>query len=184
MESIKDLLNDPKLVILDVETTGLDGQAECCQIGIISPRGEVLLDTLVKPVGGIPASATAIHGITDDMSQDSPTILELEPELKRLLGPATVAVYNADFDRRLLRQSFEAHGTEKQWLNDCKFVDVMVPYAEFWGEWNDHFQSYRWQSLVSACRQQGITIENAHSAVGDCRATLALLKEMYEKITS
>ena len=58
-----------ELVVFDTETTGLDGGAEIVEIveiSCVNGRGEVLLDTLVRPAGPIPADATAIHRITYD----------------------------------------------------------------------------------------------------------------------
>jgi len=182
-----ELLADPTLVILDTETTGLSNDSEAVQIGILSPQGEVLLDTLVKPKYPIPADATWIHGITNDMVADAPTILGLEDELKRLIYNKTVAVYNAPYDYRILWQSFEVYSPvwlddsdSGCWLEFVEFTDVMDPYARHWGEWNDYHQSYKWQKLSNACRQQGIIIEDAHNAIGDCRMTLALLRKLAE----
>ena len=55
-----------ELVVFDTETTGLDGGAEIVEVSCVNGRGEVLLDTLVRPAGPIPADATAIHGIGYD----------------------------------------------------------------------------------------------------------------------
>jgi DNA polymerase-3 subunit epsilon len=44
----------------------------------------------------------------------------------------------------------------------------MLQYAEWFGEWNSYHQSFRWQKL------QG----GDHSALGDCFATLELIKRM------
>ena len=59
--------------ILDTETTGLYDDAEIVEISIIDENGGVLLDTLVKPLKPIPAEATAIHGITNEMVATAPT---------------------------------------------------------------------------------------------------------------
>jgi len=54
-------------LILDTETTGLDEHAEIVEIAVIDCTGAVLLDTLVRPAGPIPAEAVEIHGITNEM---------------------------------------------------------------------------------------------------------------------
>jgi DNA polymerase-3 subunit epsilon len=41
-------------------------------------------------------------------------------------------------------------------------------YAQFVGDWNEYHGNYKWQRLPGG----------DHSALGDCRATLAVLKEM------
>jgi DNA polymerase-3 subunit epsilon len=66
--------------ILDTETTGLYN-AEIVEIAIISNRGEPLLNTLVKPTLTIPAKATSIHGINDDMVATAQTFPEIYPQI-------------------------------------------------------------------------------------------------------
>lgn len=64
-------------MVFDTETTGLDGSDGIVEVSCVSGQGEVLLDTLVRPVAPIPADATAIHGITSDdlMKQMRPVSL-------------------------------------------------------------------------------------------------------------
>ena len=179
----KDLMSQNNWLILDTETTGLDDQAEACQIGILAPTGEVILDTLVRPKGSIPYDASRIHGITDEMVADAPTFMDIFPRLVETLSNTTIVVYNAAYDARILEQSWTARNPSKYLLESELFpggrwIDVMDPYAEFWGDWSDWHQSYKWQSLENACRQQGIAVNGAHSAIGDCRMTLALLRKV------
>ena len=182
----KDLLNRDDWVILDTETTGLDEYAESCQIGILSPSGKVLLDTLVKPVRPIPSDAIRIHGITDKHVENAPTFHSLIPELSKLLTNKFIVVYNADYDRRILGQSSaiknKLNATSERearaWMSKFVFVDVMGPYAEYWGDWSEYHQSYTWQKLTYACQQQGVPVTNEHSAIGDCKLTLALIRKI------
>ena len=60
-------------LILDAETTGLGEDAEIVEITIIDTTGKPLINTLVKPSTPIPAEATAIHGITNEMVRHAPT---------------------------------------------------------------------------------------------------------------
>lgn len=175
-------------VILDTETTGLGITAEAVQIGILAPDGTVLLDTLVKPVNPIPRDATAIHGITNEMVAEAPTFLELFLQVKNHLIYKTVVIYNAPYDKRILEQSLAAHVIDhavdyREYVGDYGFdvldwVDIMQPYAEYWGDWSEWHQSYTWQKLTNACRQQGIKVNGAHSAIGDCQMTLALIQKI------
>ena len=169
-------------VVLDTETTGLGDNAEICQIGILSLDGEVLLDSHVRPLNNVIwPEAEAVHGISPERVADAPLISELGEEMVSLLYKRSIIVYNADYDRRLLYQSIGFCESAKglfNWLDNCQWVDVMQPYAQYWGSWSDYWQSYTWQSLVAACLQQRIEVENAHSAIGDCRMTLALLKKI------
>jgi len=183
----KKLVNSPdSWVILDTETTGLDSRAEAVQVGILAPNGTVLMDTLVKPVNPIPGDATAVHGITNAMVANAPTFLDLLPQIKSYLTAKTVAIYNAPYDKRILEQSLAAHIVDyREYVGEFGFdvldwVDIMQPYAEYWGDWSEWHGSYTWQKLTNACRQQGITINGTHSAIGDCKMTLALIQKIAE----
>lgn len=156
-------------VILDTETTGLDENSEVIQIAILSPDNEVLLNTYVKPmhVMQIPAEATAVHGININMLAEAPTITDLLPKLERLLQGKLIVCYNASFDMRLLKQTIAmspAGENDMRLQSDC----AMVAYSKFAGEWLDSKFDYKWQKLPSG----------DHSALGDCRATLAVVCQM------
>lgn len=105
----RSLLAKDDWLILDTETTGLHSDAEIVQIAIAAPSGQILLDTLVKPTRPIPPAATRIHGIRDADVAGAPTFAELAPQIRELLSGATVVIYNADYDNRLLEQSAAAH---------------------------------------------------------------------------
>ena len=79
-----------ELVVFDTETTGLDGGAEIVEISCVNGRGEVLLDTLVRPASPIPADATAVHGIGCDDVLGKPAIGHVMAQLKPVFAAAQV----------------------------------------------------------------------------------------------
>lgn len=166
-------------IVLDTETTGLrDG--EVIQIAVIDHHGSTLLDTLVKPVYRIPPDAIKIHGITDQMVQRAPGWPVIAAQLHDVFaGQHDLIVYNAEYDRRIIRRSsFHAQISEPDW--PVYWHCAMKAYAQFYGVWNDYRNQYAWQKLTDACRQQHIADPDApaHSALGDCLRTLALIKAM------
>lgn len=165
-------------LVLDTETTGLDDKAEIIEIAIIDAHGKVLLNTLVRPSKPIPAEATAIHGITDEMVKDAPTWPEVSPQLCSLISGKTIAIYNAEYDIRLLEQ------TDRIWKVTPKIsvmpqiVCAMHEYAEFYGQKSER-GGYKWQKLTAAAEQQGVIIEGTpHRALSDCLTTLDVIKAM------
>lgn len=163
-------LQQPDTLILDTETTGLGGDAEIVQIAAIDLRGRVILDTLVKPVRGIPQDATEIHKITLKTVEDAPTFAELVDQIRDALHGRTCLIYNREYDWRLLRQSALAHGLDAMAAlpSSARFECVMLPYAAYVGEPGRRIGEYRWQRLKGG----------DHSALGDCRATRRVLFQM------
>jgi len=169
-------------VILDTETTGLY-DAEIVQIAVIDRNGDPLLDTLVKPVNPIPADATRVHGITNDMVETSPGWESVARRLLQIISGRRVIIYNADYDIGIMYSSTATCGMEKvQFTEVATFECAMLQYACFWGDWNSYHQSYRWQKLTAACDQLRINQDEidapAHSALGDCLRTLELIRAM------
>ena len=183
----KALLANPDLALLDFETTDLY-DADIVQIGVLSARGEMLLETLVKPTKPISPGATAVHGITAEDVKNAPTFEAVEETLFALLEDKVVAVYNLAFDRSVLagelRRLYEARQDPsrvstpspqrdaqqtfvERWLSSMRWEDVMAPYAAFVGEWHPCFEDYRWQPLGGG-----------HQALGDCFACLEVLNAM------
>jgi DNA polymerase-3 subunit epsilon len=155
-------------VILDTETTGLGENDVIVQLAIIDFDGNVLIDSLVRPTKRkrMSSQAQSIHGISMKMLEDAPTFKELFPELKKILKKNTVVIYNAKYDVRLLIQTLQQDViTDKAKIHaEC----AMIMYSQFIGEWASFKDEYKWQKLPGG----------DHSAIGDCRATLEIIKEM------
>lgn len=156
-----------EFVILDTETTGLF-EAEIVQIAVINQAGETLLDTLVKPTIPIPAEATGIHGITDEMVKEAPSFGDIYPALFKILHNQHILIYNAEFDKGVLKYNRRLWHAPAFGIG--KVECLMEWYAQYAGEWSDYWGDYRWQPLCGD-----------HTALGDCMAALRLLKGMAAK---
>ena len=97
-------------LFFDTETTGFRSNAEIVEIGVVDAEGQTVLESLVRPTRRIPADATAVHGITDEMVVDAPKWPEIWPQVRQLFADRSVGIFNADFDLRMMRQSHEQHG--------------------------------------------------------------------------
>lgn len=54
--------------------------------------------------------------------------------------------------------------------------------SEFYGDWNDYHQSYRWQKLAFAASHMGVEVDNEHDALGDTLMTLGVVKAMAKAV--
>jgi len=167
-----EVLADPDTVILDTETTGLHDTARIVEISITTATGAVLLDTLVNPGEPIPAEATGIHGITDEIVAGAPPFAEVAAEFCDAIRGKRVIVYNLSYDLARLEHEFAMLGpvigswiaVRKTW---ARWEDAMEPYSAWYGDWNDYWGNYRWQRL-----------DGGHRALGDCLAVIGCLKAM------
>ena len=160
-------------VYIDTETTGLDRQAEIVEIAIIDHDGTILFDELVKPLHPIPASAIAIHHITNEMVSNAKSWVELWPTIRSILFGRVIGFYNEEYDMRMIRQTHQNVGLP--WKENFQTFCVMKLYAQFAGQWDPRRRAYKFHKLENAGRACGIPLPNSHRAADDALLTRALL---------
>lgn len=180
MDSQKQLFYPPTkrpFVVLDTETTGLNPQiSELLSIAIVDPNGNVLLDIYLTPEHNTEwEDAEAIHGITPEFifSGNFPKLVDIKQQVVDILRNKDVVIYNASFDCGFINDILTEASAEA--------YDVMEPFAELYSDWSDYWQSNKWQKLTTAA--SCVLHEwkaDAHSAVGDCFATLDVWRFLTE----
>lgn len=175
-QAFQEMVRTESYVILDTETTGLE-EGEICQVAVVDDRGKILMYELVRPVRGIPAAATRIHGITNQQVADARLWVDVSNDLQKLLAGKNVVIYNAVYDRKMMHKSAEAAGLPRvEWKELCKFWCAMETFAVVYAEWNEYRGNYRWQKLRDAARWFHATVQVEHDALGDCMTTLAVVE--------
>jgi DNA polymerase-3 subunit epsilon len=170
-KAVASLLDRDDVLVLDTETTGLKG-AEVIELSMINTRGEVLLDTLIKPKRRyISPFAQQVHHITLGMLDSQPTWPEVLPEFERLTKRATVLAWNASFDRRMIEQTSGAWGVQHPRV---LFVCAMHLYSQC--------RQCKRTSLQKAVDLEGLAhlkaLHTAHRALGDVTFTLNVLRTL------
>ncbi len=166
--------------ILDTETTGLSRDAQIVELGVLAPDETVLLDTLVTPTVEIEPEAVQVHGITRDRlaTRNAPAFETVFMPLLKAVGRGDVVIYNAEFDIRLIRQSIKPYGIQLAFPTSdhrgCRIFPngggiycAMHWYSQWVGELR-HDGEYKWQRLPGG----------DHSAIGDCKAVLRIIRQM------
>jgi DNA polymerase-3 subunit epsilon len=165
------VVDDPRVIYLDTETTGFGPRAEIVDIAVVSSAGEVVLESLVQPSRRIPADATAIHGITNADVKDAPAWCDLYGDLLRVLAGRRVIVYNVIFDRQMVNQACDRYALAAPAADwEC----AMRKYAGFYGNWDSGKRWYRFQKLERAVLAFGAE-PGGHRAAADaiaCRAVV------------
>lgn len=163
------------IVAVDTESTGVSDDDRVCEIAAV--RFEAFkpvqrFTSLVNPGRPIPAGATAVHGITDEMVKDAPTLAELAVDLFLVCDGAIPAAYNAPFDRGMIHRELTspecpAFDPAQSWID----VFVIIASARV-----DKFvRGHGRLKLAAACQRWGVPLEAAHRAAGDAEATGRLL---------
>jgi DNA polymerase III subunit epsilon len=161
----KSILDRPnEYYILDTETTGLN-DPEIIELGVIDLNGEEIINQRFKPITRISEGATKIHDMTNASLADEPPFDSIIDCLKELVFARKLLIYNVPYDEAAIWQTFNHYDIRPPaFTAEC----VMQWYSQYCGEWNDRRSSYRWQKLPGG----------DHSAVGDCKATLEVIKGM------
>jgi DNA polymerase III epsilon subunit-like protein len=165
-------------VVLDTETTGLKN-AEIVEIAVVDFKGRVLLNEFVKPVRPIPASASNIHGITDDMVLLARNWAEVSAELQKVIAGRHVIIYNAAYDLGVMASAGAIAGLPfVDWKKVGRFWCCMEAFAEVFGQWDEYHKSFTWKKLEFAAEFYNLRADTAHRALGDVNTTLAITRHM------
>jgi len=162
-----------KIIALDLETTGINPyEDEILQFSIIDDKLNTLFSDYIKPVRHTSwEGAMRVNGITPQMVNNKPTLLERRQELINILDSADIVIgYNSDrFDFPMLEK-------ELGYKIKAQKVDVMKLFQK-------EFALYSKipMKLVVACAFFGIDIENAHDALADTIGTMKLFLRMTEE---
>jgi DNA polymerase-3 subunit epsilon len=152
--------------VLDVETTGLDDDAEIVEIAVVDLDETVLFHSLVKPSGSISPEATAVHGITDTMLIDAPEWTSVWPEVRRLFERRRALIFNGAFDSRIIARTCRKYGFPAGLIDhEC----VMEAYARYVRSYSYRHRDFTWVGLSDAAMQEKVSIRGAHRAVEDSR---------------
>ena len=166
-------------IFLDTETTGIGLYDLVVEVGIVDLDGNVLYNNLINPGRPIPKDSSKVHGITDDMVSDAPSLITALSEIEDILHDRAIGMYNAEFDYRLMKQSVEHAGLPWSIQRNQAFC-VMNMFAAWYGEWNRRANNFRSQKLEFAGKFCGIDLPNNHHAIDDAKLTAALLKYLAE----
>ncbi|ATW24579.1 exonuclease domain-containing protein [Candidatus Formimonas warabiya] len=158
----RSLCND--FVVLDFETTGLsatdDKIIEIAAVRYINYEEIDSFTTLVNPGIPIPAGATEVNHITDEMVRHAPRIGDVLPDLIKFIGESIIIAHNASFDMGFFKWNAAQSGGEIS----NPVIDTLSVSRKMFPELHNH-------KLGTVVEHLGISINNAHRALNDAKAT-------------
>lgn len=166
-----------EFVVFDTETTGLNYKKgdEIISLGAVRiRRGEITdhFHEYVNPMREIPAIATEITGITDNMVADSPDILEILDRFLTFKGTTPLVAHNAAFDLGFLNQKLRKYCGYKlptPVLDTFILSHLLFPRAEH-------------HSLDQLAQTYGISDKGRHTALGDAIITARVYTAMTQDL--
>lgn len=167
-------LNKP-IVFFDLETTGInvakDKIVEISMLKIFPDATEETKTMLINPGMPIPAATSKIHGIYDKDVADKPKFADVAKDIQNFIDGCDLGGYNSNqFDVPLLVEEFLRCDIDID-IKKRKLIDAQVIFHKM--EQRTLSAAYKFY-----CQK---TLENAHSAEADTRATFEVLMAQVER---
>jgi DNA polymerase-3 subunit epsilon len=162
------------LGVFDLETTGVDVEVSrivSATVAVIDSAGACATrqDWLADPGVEIPASASAVHGITTERARREgraplEVVSEIVAALRALFARGlAVVVYNAPYDLTLLNREARRHGVEPL-HRPAPIIDPLVIDRAV-----DRYRKGK-RTLEVTAREYGVPLVDAHDAGADAIA--------------
>jgi len=165
------------IVFFDLETTGTDhAKDRIVELAFVKLNPDGRRDSYVKrlnPGIPIPASVTAIHGITDEDVKDAQMFKHIAHDLYEWIKNCDLGGYNSSkFDLPLLAEEFLRAGINVD-FTERHMIDVQQIFFKMEARTLSAAYSFY-------CNK---TLENAHSAEIDILATIEVLEAQLDRYT-
>ncbi len=157
-----------RVLFFDLELTGFYDRDEIISISIVNGCGELVLNTLIRPVRTKKWKKTEkIHGITPEMTVDAPTLEELTPRVKQIFEDADVLVaYGISTDYSHIKHIYS---TEEE--REALRIKARCCANEFVRYAHECRPDIGHASLIDAMKCFGIEWEGAaHTSIADTYA--------------
>src|SRR5512141_2109467 len=158
------------IVSLDIETTGLDPQADAIiEIGAVRFNGSRIEDefsTLINPGRHIPEFITRLTEINDEMVRQAPRLQDVLEELAAFVGDSPVLGHNVQFDLSFFRKYkiFDLN----QSIDTYEMAAVLLPSAS-------HY------NLKSLAQTLGIYPGMWHRGLEDAKTAQSVFQKLFAR---
>lgn len=167
----QDLTGAP-LAVIDVETTGLTpNQHRVIEVAIARVEGGSVVDEWSSLIdAGCDPGPTFIHRITADHLEGAPTLRDVVGDVLARLDGAVVVAHNASFEEGFLEAELRRLSLKVPTLPALCTLSLARQLLDA--------PNHR---LQTCCSVSGVELADAHTALGDVRATAALVTCLLER---
>lgn len=162
-------------IYYDTETTGINSEQDrIIEIAAYDPVEKREFQMLINPGISIPADASAIHGITNEMVATAPTFAEVGLLFIQFCGTESILIAhnNDNFDRHFLSKECKRHQVE---LPPFPMIDSL--------KWARKYRPDLPRHSLQFLRQiYGIEENNAHRALEDVRVLFQVFSAMIDDL--
>jgi len=122
------MLNTPKVVVFDLETTGLfsasgDQIIEIAGIKLDGYHVTGVFQSLINPGFSISRMITKLTGISNEMLVNAPESEFVIKSFVEFVGDHTLAAHNASFDKKFLEKEMSTFGIKKKLDFYCTLIN-------------------------------------------------------------
>ena len=163
-----------RYVVVDLEATSTGSKAKIIQVGIVVIEDGKIVDhytTDVNPHEPLDAHIKELTGLTDQRLAQAPDFSQVARKIFDLVEDGIFVAHNVQFDANLLAENlfFEGYELRNPRVDTVELAQVFFPELEKY-------------SLPILCRELGIPLKHAHTALSDAQATAELLLFLREKM--
>ena len=163
-----------RYVVVDLEATSTGSKAKIIQVGIVVIEDGKIVDhytTDVNPHEPLDAHIKELTGLTDQRLAQAPDFSQVARKIFDLVEDGIFVAHNVQFDANLLAENlfFEGYELRNPRIDTVELAQVFFPELEKY-------------SLPILCRELGIPLKHAHTALSDAQATAELLLFLREKM--
>lgn len=166
----------PRPIYYDTETTGVKaGKDRIIELAAYDPERNQTFCSFIYPEGPIPAEASSISGITDEMVKDAPLFSLVGAQfIEFCSGEVVLIAHNNDaFDKLFLEYEYsKANLTMPNWL----YLDTL--------KWSRKYRSDLPRHSLQFLREAfGIQANQAHRALDDVMVLYQVFQKMVDDLS-
>lgn len=158
----RDLLNSNDTIILDFETASLDVDAGLVSISAIDMKGNILINTKLKPDGMIDEQATRLHGLTLDSLSDEKTFSDIKDEVVNIIRGKKI-IFAHDFHDDFFYYFLKSYSIDYLLYVKDDFTKVVL------------YKSLVMNDVLCRCGLEPSSSPKYYDSLADCKFILDLI---------